>query len=124
MILAQARQGASVTYNVEPSTEALFLTAYKMAFCSACSASEQLPLLSRLHPVSGNSSSQLWVPAGGPLYPIEIMRVSLVRTAPTCFLIQWDLLARFTASSIKISSKSGLLIFFLRSSKVKKIGRK
>src|SRR5690606_14844472 len=78
-----------------------------MAFCSAGIAKEQLPLLSLLQPVAGNSSSQLWVPAGGPLYPMEINRLSLVNTTPTCFFIQCDLLARLTANSIKISSKSG-----------------
>ena len=36
---------------VEPSMDAPFLDAYKMAFCSACSAREQLPLESLGHQV-------------------------------------------------------------------------
>ena len=64
---AQEIQGESVTYNVAPSIETLFFEAYKIAFCSACSAKEQLPLLSRGQPIPGHSMSQLCVPAGGPL---------------------------------------------------------
>ena len=83
MSRAQERQGDKVRYKVAPSKVDPFLTAYKMAFSSACNASEQLFLLSQGQPTLGNSSSQLWVPAGGPLSPIEMIRVSLVRTAPT-----------------------------------------
>src|SRR5687767_4434794 len=106
---AQAMQGESVMYRVAPSSDTLFFAAYRMAFCSACSASEQLPLLSRGQPTPGHSMSQLWVPAGGPLYPREMIRVSLVSTAPTCAFTQCERLARLTARSIYISSKEGLL---------------
>ena len=106
---AQGRQGDSVRYSVEPCRSAPFLTAYRMAFSSACKASEQLPRASLAQPVSGHSSSQLWVPAGGPLYPIEIILVSFVRTAPTWALTQCDRLARSAARFIKIVSKLGLL---------------
>src|ERR1700741_5320531 len=97
---AQAIQGDSVTYKVEPSIEILLLAAYKIAFCSACKAKEQLPLLSRGQPSAGHTSSQLWVPAGGPLYPGEMMRVSLVNTAPTFAFTQCERGARFSANSI------------------------
>ena len=101
MMREQARQGESVTYNVAPSTEVLFLTAYNIAFCSACIASEHPPFESRGQPASGHSSSQLCVPDGGPLYPIEIIRVSLVSTAPTWRLIQCDrLTALFVYATI------------------------
>src|SRR5688500_704806 len=100
MILAHARHGERVTYNVAPSTADLFLTAYRIAFCSSRISSELPPLESRGHPVAGHSSSQLCVPEGGPLYPIDMILVSFVSTAPTCRLIQWERVARFTASSI------------------------
>lgn len=43
IIRAHARQGVKVRYRVDPSTVALLFTAKMMAFCSACSAREQLP---------------------------------------------------------------------------------
>lgn len=46
---AQGRQGESVTYKVDPSRVAPFFTAYRIAFSSAWSAKEQLPLASRGH---------------------------------------------------------------------------
>src|SRR5688572_18821687 len=100
MILAQGRQGESVTYSVASSNEALFFAAYSIAFSSACIAREQLPFRSRAHPVTGHSSSQLLVPDGGPLYPNEMILVSLHKTAPTLIFTQCDLLARFCARSI------------------------
>src|SRR5690242_4948064 len=114
---AQGRHGDKVVYRVAPSRLAPFFTAYNMAFSSACRASEQLPLESRAQPVWGHSSSQLWVPAGGPLYPIEMMRVSLAKTAPTWALTQWERFARSVARFIKIFSKLGLSIFIIGSFK-------
>src|ERR1051326_571609 len=102
---AQAMQGERVIYKVQPSSCTLFFAAYKIAFCSACSASEQLPLLSRGQPTPGHSISQLCVPAGGPLYPSEMMRVSLVSTAPTCAFTQCERFARLAARSMYISPK-------------------
>src|ERR1700733_8272539 len=113
MSLAQGRQGDSVVYSVAPSRLAPFFTAYSIAFSSACKASEQLPFESRAQPVVGHSSSQLWVPAGGPLYPIDIMRVSLAKTAPTWALTQCERLARSVARFIKIWSKLNLVIIFI-----------
>jgi hypothetical protein len=104
---AQGRQGDNVIYKVDPSRDAPFFVAYKIAFSSACRASEQLLRESRGQPVSGHSSSQLCVPAGGPLYPIEIIRVSLVSTAPTCALTQCERSARSPARFMKILSKLG-----------------
>src|SRR6188768_286749 len=100
MMRAHARHGDKVKNKLAPSTSVLFFTAYKIAFCSAWIANEQPPFESRGQPTPGHSSSQLCVPEGGPLYPIEIIRVSLVSTAPTCRLMQCERLARFTASSM------------------------
>src|SRR5258707_6697836 len=76
-------------------------------------ASEQLPLESLGQPCSGHCSSQLWVPLGGPLYPMEIIRVSFVSTAPTCRLMQSERCARLTANSIYMSSTAGRAIINL-----------
>jgi hypothetical protein len=99
--------GESVQYKVASSIFAPFFVAKRMAFSSACKASEQLPLESRSHPVSGHSSSQLCVPAGGPLYPIEMMRVCLVNTAPTCARTQCERAARSVAKFMYISLNVG-----------------
>src|SRR5688572_7339593 len=85
-----------------------------MAFSSACKASEHEFLESRGQPFSGHSSSQLWVPEGGPLYPMEIILVSFVRTAPTLAFTQCERLARSIARFMKISLKPGFILFILR----------
>ena len=56
-------------------------------------------------------SSQFLIPRGVPLYPVEIILLSLTMIAATCLLEQLLLVAMTSAIAIKYWSQSGRIFF-------------
>lgn len=103
-------QGSSVQYNVAPLRSAL---AYRIAFSSAwieiqfsyeilagCSSYVNFPRGQAPAVAQPNS------PAGAPLYPVEMMRLSIVMTHPTIRRVQSARSATVCAIARKYSSHS------------------
>lgn len=104
---AHSMQGDEVMYSVEPSEELCDFATLVIAFASAWSTygfvRPSLSPFSHSHTFSN--------PDGVPLYPSEIIILSLTISAPTLRLVQYEFSAHIRAIAIYLSSRSVCFLF-------------